>query len=66
MMDEGEDMMDDMSEALGDLGDDLTEGGNVTDSNSSTGLFEGMTSEKDEASTDKPAEAGTTTAGMAE
>lgn len=66
LKDAGEDMMDDMSSALGDLGDELTEGGNVTDENSSTGLFEDMTSEKPEASTDKPAEAGTTTTGAAE
>lgn len=37
-------MMDDMSSALGELGDDLTENGNVTDQDSSTGLFEDMTS----------------------
>lgn len=49
MMDEGEDMMDEMGSALDEMGDDLTEGGNVTDSNSSTGLFEDMTSDKAEA-----------------
>ncbi len=62
MMDEGADMMDDMSEALGDLGDDLTEGGNVTDQNSSTGLLDDMTSDKNESTTAKPSAEGSTSA----
>ena len=38
-------MMDDLSSALDGLEDDLTQNGNVTDNNSSTGLFEDMTTD---------------------
>ena len=38
-------MMEDLSSALDGLEDDMTQNGNVTDSNSSTGLFEDMTSD---------------------
>lgn len=41
--DEGSSLMDDMSSALGDLADDLTENGNVTDNKSTTGLLDGIT-----------------------
>lgn len=43
--DNGMSMLDDMSSALSDVDDSLTQGGNVTKDNSSTGLFETMTTE---------------------
>ncbi len=52
LKDEGSSMMDDMSSALGELADDLTQGGNVTDNQSSTGLLEGLTSNNTESTSD--------------
>lgn len=43
--------MDDISSALDELDDDLTENGNVTDQDSSTGLFEDATSDNKEITT---------------
>ncbi len=45
MKDDGMSMLDDLSSAASDIDEKLTEGGNVTDSDSSTGLFETMTTE---------------------
>ena len=45
MKDDGMSMLDDLSSAASDIDEKLTEGGNVTDSGSSTGLFETMTTE---------------------
>ena len=56
-------MMDDLSSALDGLEDDMTQNGNVTDSNSSTGLFEDMTSDKantTDRTTDKTTDKSTT------
>ena len=61
LKDDGEDMMDDMSSALGELDDELTENGNVTDENSSTGLSEDITDITAEDSTDLTKEEATTT-----
>ena len=43
--------MDDISSALDELDDDLTENGNVTDQDSSTGLLDDMTSDNKESTT---------------
>ena len=57
-------MMDDLSSALDGLEDDMTQNGNVTDNNSSTGLFEDMTSDspttKDKTTTTEKATTETT------
>ena len=66
LKDEGENMMDDMSEALSDIDSGLTEIGNVTDENSSTGLFEDMTSDKAEGTTTKTEDNTVTTGTAAE
>ena len=46
LKDEGSSMLEDMSSALSGIGDDLTAEGNVSDNQSSTGLFEDMTSDE--------------------
>ncbi len=53
-------MMDDISSALGELDDDLTQNGNVTDEGSSTGLFESMTSDGSTTEKETTKEKGTT------
>ncbi len=52
LKDEGSSMLEDMSSALNGIGDDLTAEGNVTDNQSSTGLFEDMTSDTSTSTTD--------------
>ena len=42
---EGSSMMDDLSSAVSSIDGDMTQGGNITKDNSSTGLFETMTTE---------------------
>ena len=51
LKEEASSAMDEMSSALNGIDDAMTSEGNVTDSNSSTGLFEDMTSDKNEADT---------------
>lgn len=62
LKDEGSSMMDDVSSALGDMADDLTENGNVTDNKSTTGLLEGLTSNNTEATENTTNPADTTVA----
>ncbi len=45
MKDDSMSMLDDLSSAISDIDDGMTQGGNVTKDNSSTGLFETMTTE---------------------
>lgn len=51
-------MMDDLSSAVSDMAEDLTQGGNITKDNSSTGLVDKMTEED---KTTKPSSSHTTT-----
>ena len=46
LKDDATSMMEDLSSGLSSLDDTLTQNGNVTDNNSSTGLFEDMTTDK--------------------
>lgn len=54
--DEGMSMLDDLSSVASDIDEGLTQGGNVTKDNSSTGLFDTMTTESTtgHSSTTKP------------
>ena len=45
MKDEGSSVLDDLNSAASDIDSAMTQNGNVTDSDSSTGLFETMTTE---------------------
>lgn len=52
--DDGMSMVEDLSSALSDLDEDLTQGGNVTKDDSSTGLFETMPTESTTSDTAEP------------
>ena len=51
LKDEGSTVMDDISSALDGLDEELTDHGNVTDRDSSTGLFDDVTSDNKESTT---------------
>lgn len=50
LKDDATSMMDDISSALSGIGDEMTAEGNVTDNNSSTGLFEDSSTTEKESS----------------